>query len=504
MPSVRCLDEVKTENFLVWTKSKLKTFFSPMKLLFELNKEGHGCHLLPASDVPEIVLPEKMRRGIPLPLPQLSEVELSRHYTRLIKRTFGVNSGFYPLGSCTMKYNPRINEEMAALSGFTDIHPLQPEHTAQGCLEILAQTEKALCEITGMDAVTFQPAAGAHGEFVGVLLIKAYHESRGDMKRTKIIVPDAAHGTNPATAAMAGYTVVNIPSTTEGYVDLEKLRAAVGDDTAGLMLTNPNTLGLFDKNILEITQIVHEAGGLNYYDGANLNAILGIARPGDMGFDVVHLNLHKSFSTPHGGGGPGSGPVGCKELFRDFLPAYHAVEKDGAYNFSFPEKTIGSVKEFYGNFLVVVKALTYIRTLGAEGIRDAAVHAVLNANYMQKRLSEYFDVACDGLCMHEFVLILQKIKDEKGVSALDVAKALLENGMHPPTMYFPLIVHEALMIEPTETESKETMDEAIEVFKKIYDEIQTNPERLHEMPLTTPVRRLDDVGAARNPKLRWN
>ena len=473
-----------------------------MKLLFEISKEGHGCDLLPTLDVPETVIPEKDRRGIPLPLPQLSETEISRHYTRLMKRTFGVNSGFYPLGSCTMKYNPRINEEMASLPGFTGIHPLQPEHTVQGCLEVLTETEKALCEITGMDAVTFQPAAGAHGELVGVLLMKAYHESRGDVKRTKIIVPDAAHGTNPASATMAGYTVVNIPSNSEGCVDVEKLREAVGDDTAGLMLTNPNTLGIFDKNILEITKVVHDAGGLNYYDGANLNAVMGIVRPGDMGFDVIHLNIHKTFSTPHGGGGPGSGPVGCKAFLQEFMPVYQVVENNGEFKFSFPEKTIGSVKEFYGNFLVVVKALTYIKTLGAEGIRDAAVHAVLNANYMRKKLSEYYDVAYDGICMHEFVLTLQNIKDKTGVSALDVAKALLENGMHPPTMYFPLIVHEALMIEPTETESKETMDEAIAVFKKIYDDIQSNPERLHEMPLTTPVRRLDEVGAARNPRLR--
>ena len=474
-----------------------------MNLLFEISKEGHGCDLLPALDVPETSLNEKYRRGIPLPLPQLSETEISRHYTRLMKRTFGVNSGFYPLGSCTMKYNPRINEDMAALPGFTGIHPLQPEHTVQGCLEVLSDTEKALCEITGMDAVTFQPAAGAHGELVGVLLIKAYHESRGDTNRTKIIVPDAAHGTNPASATMAGYTVVNIPSSADGCVDVEKLREAVGDDTAGLMLTNPNTLGIFDKNILEITKIVHDAGGLNYYDGANLNAVMGIVRPGDMGFDVIHLNIHKTFSTPHGGGGPGSGPVGCKAFLSEFLPVYQTIEKDGKYEFSFPEKTIGSVKEFYGNFLVVVKALTYIKTLGAEGLRSAAVHAVLNANYMQAKLSEYYDVAYDGICMHEFVLTLQNVKEKTGVSALDVAKALLENGMHPPTMYFPLIVHEALMIEPTETESKETMDEAIAVFKKIYDEIQTNPEQLHEMPLTTPVRRLDEVGAARNPRLRY-
>lgn len=475
-----------------------------MKLLFEISKDGHGCDLLPALDVPEVTLPANMRRGIPLPLPQLSEIELSRHYTRLMKRTFGVNSGFYPLGSCTMKYNPRINEDMAALPGFCDIHPLQPEHTVQGCMEVLSETEKALCEITGMDAVSFQPAAGAHGELLGVLLIKAYHESRGDAKRTKIIIPDAAHGTNPASAVMGGFTVVNIPSGPEGCVDVEKLREVAGEDTAGLMLTNPNTLGLFDKNILEITKIIHDAGGLNYYDGANLNPVMGIVRPGDMGFDVVHLNIHKTFSTPHGGGGPGSGPVGCKAILRDFLPVYQVAEKNGTYTFSDPSKTIGSVKAFYGHFLVVVRALTYIRTLGAEGLRCAATHAVLNANYMRKKLSEYYDMATEGLCMHEFVITLRQVKEKTGVTALDVAKTLLENGIHPPTMYFPLIVPEALMVEPTETESKETMDEAIEVFRKIYDEIQTAPERLHEMPLTTPIRRPDEVGAARNPRLKYS
>lgn len=475
-----------------------------MKLLFEISKDGHGCDLLPALDVPEVTLPGNMRRGIPLPLPQLSEIELSRHYTRLMKRTFGVNSGFYPLGSCTMKYNPRINEDMAALPGFCDIHPLQPEHTVQGCMEVLSETEKALCEITGMDAVSFQPAAGAHGELLGVLLIKAYHESRGDAKRTKIIIPDAAHGTNPASAVMGGFTVVNIPSGPEGCVDVEKLREVAGEDTAGLMLTNPNTLGLFDKNILEITKIIHDAGGLNYYDGANLNPVMGIVRPGDMGFDVVHLNIHKTFSTPHGGGGPGSGPVGCKAILRDFLPVYQVAEKNGTYTFSDPPETIGSVKAFYGHFLVVVRALTYIRTLGAEGLRCAATHAVLNANYMRKKLSEYYDMATEGLCMHEFVITLRQVKEKTGVTALDVAKTLLENGIHPPTMYFPLIVPEALMVEPTETESKETMDEAIEVFRKIYDEIQTAPERLHEMPLTTPIRRPDEVGAARNPRLKYS
>jgi glycine dehydrogenase subunit 2 len=371
-------------------------------------------------------------------------------------------------------------------------------------MEVFSETEKALCEITGMDAVTFQPAAGAHGELAGVLLIKAFHAARGDTKRTKILIPDAAHGTNPASAAMAGFTVVNIPSGADGCVDVDKLREAAGDDTAGLMLTNPNTAGLFDRHIPEITKIIHDAGGLNYYDGANLNAIMGIVRPGDMGFDIVHLNLHKTFAAPHGGGGPGSGPVGCKAFLRDFLPVYRVVENgNGGYGFSTPAKTTGSVKAFYGHFLVVVKALTYIKTLGAEGLRQAAIQAVLNANYMQKKLSAQYDLAYDGLCMHEFVLTFRKVREQTGVTALDVAKTLLEYNMHPPTMYFPLIVREALMVEPTETESKETIDEAIAVFRKIAGMIRTNPEQLHEMPLTTPVRRLDEVGAARHPRLTF-
>lgn len=402
-----------------------------------------------------------------------------------------------------MKYNPKINEELASLPGFTAIHPLQPEHTVQGAMQVLFQAEQALCEITGMDAMTFQPAAGAHGEFTGLLLIKAYHKHRGDQKRTKIIVPDSAHGTNPASATMAGFTVVSIPSQEDGCVDLEKLKAAVGDDTAGLMLTNPNTVGLFDKNILEITRIVHDAGGLNYYDGANLNAVMGVSRPGDMGFDVVHLNLHKTFSTPHGGGGPGSGPVGCKSLLAPFLPGPVVKKQQNRYHFEKPEHSIGQVKSFYGNFTVVVKALSYILTLGAEGIREAAQNAVLNANYMMKKLDDLYTIAYQERCMHEFVMSLEPLKKETGISAMDIAKGLLDNGIHPPTMYFPLIVHEALMVEPTETESKETLDEAIEVFRRLYETAKTDPQSLHEAPHHTAVRRLDEVGAARNPKLRY-
>ena len=474
-----------------------------MNLIFETSVPGRGCSILPECDVSAPDLPETFSRKKAPRLPQLSENDISRHYTALAGRTHGVNNGFYPLGSCTMKYNPKINEELASLPGFTAIHPLQPEHTVQGAMQVLFQAEQALCEITGMDAMTFQPAAGAHGEFTGLLLIKAYHKHRGDQKRTKIIVPDSAHGTNPASATMAGFTVVSIPSQEDGCVDLEKLKAAVGDDTAGLMLTNPNTVGLFDKNILEITRIVHDAGGLNYYDGANLNAVMGVSRPGDMGFDVVHLNLHKTFSTPHGGGGPGSGPVGCKSLLAPFLPGPVVKKQQNRYHFEKPEHSIGQVKSFYGNFTVVVKALSYILTLGAEGIREAAQNAVLNANYMMKKLDDLYTIAYQERCMHEFVMSLEPLKKETGISAMDIAKGLLDNGIHPPTMYFPLIVHEALMVEPTETESKETLDEAIEVFRRLYETAKTDPQSLHEAPHHTAVRRLDEVGAARNPKLRY-
>ncbi len=471
-------------------------------LIFEKSRPGRGCAMLPACDVEQVLLQETDRRESALHMPELSENELSRHYTELAGKSYGVNDGFYPLGSCTMKYNPKINEDMAALPGFTEIHPLQPEGTVQGCMEVLKTAEEYLCEITGMDRMTFQPAAGAHGEFTGLLLIKAYHESRGDQKRTKIIVPDSAHGTNPASAVMAGYSVVSIPSGEDGCVDLEKLRAAAGEDVAGLMLTNPNTVGLFDKNILEITKIIHECGGLCYYDGANLNAVMGIVRPGDMGFDVVHLNLHKTFSTPHGGGGPGSGPVGCKECLAGFLPSVH-VEGEGTLTFARAEHSIGEVKSFYGNFLVVVRALTYLKTLGREGIPQASKNAVLNANYMMYRLKDVYTMSYDEICMHEFVMSLADLKKKTGISAMDIAKGLLDNGIHPPTMYFPLIVDEALMVEPTETESKETLDGAIEVFRKLYQMAEEEAKKLHNAPVTTPVTRLDEVGAARHPVLRY-
>ena len=473
-------------------------------LLFEKSREGRGCAILPECDVPVVLPQEKDARKQPLHMPALSEPELSRHYTELAHKTRGVNDGFYPLGSCTMKYNPRVKEQIAALEGFNQIHPLQPQDTVQGCMEVMALAEKYLCEITGMDHMTLQPAAGAHGELTGLLLMKAYHTSKGNTHKTKILVPDSAHGTNPASAAMAGYTVVSIPSGDDGCVDIEKLKEAAGDDIAGLMLTNPNTVGLFDKNIREITRIVHDCGGLCYYDGANLNAVMGIVRPGDMGFDIVHLNLHKTFSTPHGGGGPGAGPVGCKEELAQFLPSV-LVEKDGdELHFTKPEHSIGEMKSFYGNFLVVVKALTYILTLGREGIPQASSNAVLNANYMMNQLKDLYTMAYDDICMHEFVMSLADLKKDTGISAMDIAKGLLDNNIHPPTMYFPLIVEEALMVEPTETESRETLDEAVAVFRQLHAQAAADPEGLHHAPTRTPVTRLDEVGAARHPHLRYH
>ncbi len=465
-----------------------------MKLIFEKSVPGRGCSILPACDVEEVSLPEGLARETAPALPEMAETDISRHYTELCKRVHGVNCGFYPLGSCTMKYNPRIDEEMAALPGFTGIHPLAPAGTTEGCRQVLDTARQYLCEISGMDDMTFQPAAGAHGEFTGVLLIKQYHQARGDAKRTKIIVPDSAHGTNPATANMCGFEVVNIASAPNGCVDLDALKAVLGDDTAGLMLTNPNTVGIFDENILEITRLVHEAGGLCYYDGANLNAVMGVVRPGDMGFDCIHMNLHKTFATPHGGGGPGAGAVGCKDFLARFLPK--SALMDGGDSIQ--------VRSFAGNFLVVVRALTYVMTLGREGVPEAAKNAVLNANYLMHKIRGTFEPAFDRICMHEFVLDLSGFKKETGVSALDVAKTLIDNGMHPPTMYFPLIVHEALMLEPTETESRDTLDRAAAIFRELYDLAHRAPEYMHNAPHNAQIARPDEVRAARNPVLRWN
>lgn len=475
-----------------------------MKLLFERSHPGRRCTILPACDVPTCEIDPALCREQAPHLPQMSENELSRHYTELAKQTYGVNDGFYPLGSCTMKYNPKVNDQIAALPGFASIHPLQPEETVQGCLEALDLASKYLCEITAMDDMTFQPAAGAHGELTGLMLIKKYHQENGHEGRVNILVPDSAHGTNPASATMAGLHVVSIPSLPNGCVDIEALRQAADEHTAGLMLTNPNTVGLFDPNIAEITEIVHKAGGLCYYDGANLNAIMGIVRPGDTGFDVVHLNLHKTFSTPHGGGGPGSGAVGCKDFLKPFLPSPTLTHDESGYHLHRDNpQSIGAVKSFYGNFLVVVRALCYLLSLGKEGVPEASQNAVLNCNYMMRHLKDLYDIAFDTGCMHEFVMTLENLKKEKGVTAMDIAKALLDNGIHPPTMYFPLIVEEALMVEPTETETRETLDHAIEVFRNIYIQAQEHPEQMHELPLHTPVRRLDEVGAARNPRLRY-
>ena len=475
-----------------------------MKLLFERSHPGRRCTILPACDVPTCEIDPALCREQAPHLPQMSENELSRHYTELAKQTYGVNDGFYPLGSCTMKYNPKVNDQIAALPGFASIHPLQPEETVQGCLEALDLAAQYLCEITGMDDMTFQPAAGAHGELTGLMLIKKYHQENGHEGRVNILVPDSAHGTNPASATMAGFHVVSIPSLPNGCVDIEALRQAADEHTAGLMLTNPNTVGLFDPNIAEITEIVHKAGGLCYYDGANLNAIMGIVRPGDTGFDVVHLNLHKTFSTPHGGGGPGSGAVGCKDFLKPFLPSPTLTHDESGYHLHRDNpQSIGAVKSFYGNFLVVVRALCYLLSLGKEGVPEASQNAVLNCNYMMSHLKDLYDIAFDTGCMHEFVMTLENLKKEKGVTAMDIAKALLDNGIHPPTTYFPLIVEEALMVEPTETETRETLDHAIEVFRSIYIQAQEHPEQMHELPLHTPVRRLDEVGAARNPRLRY-
>jgi glycine dehydrogenase subunit 2 len=481
---------------------------SDQPLIFELSRPGRVAYSLPPCDVPETpleqLIPETLLRKKPAELPEVYEVDVIRHYTALSRRNFGVDNGFYPLGSCTMKYNPKINEDVARLPGFAKIHPYQPETSIQGALRLLYELQNDLAAITGMDKVTLQPAAGAHGEWTGLMMIRAYHESRGE-RRTKVIVPDSAHGTNPASAVAAGFETVTIRSNDKGLVDLDALRAAVGPDTAALMLTNPNTLGLFEEDIVAIAEIVHEAGGLLYYDGANANAILGIARPGDMGFDVVHLNLHKTMSTPHGGGGPGAGPVGVKAKLAPFLPTPVVARRDdGTYylDYDYPQ-SIGRVKSHYGNFGILVRAYAYVRTMGPDGLRQVSENAVLNANYVMRRLAPYYDVPFERPCKHEFVMSGKRQK-KFGVRTLDIAKRLLDFGFHPPTIYFPLNVEECIMIEPTETESKETLDRFIETMIRIAEEAEQNPELVRNAPYTTAVRRLDEATAARKPVLNCN
>ncbi|WP_017755750.1 aminomethyl-transferring glycine dehydrogenase subunit GcvPB [Calidifontibacillus oryziterrae] len=476
-------------------------------LIFEVSREGRIGYSLPQLDVPEVnveeLLPSEYIRQTEPELPEVSELDIMRHYTSLSNRNHGVDSGFYPLGSCTMKYNPKVNEAIVRLPGFSHIHPYQSEETIQGALELMHGLQTDLAEITGMDQVTLQPAAGAHGEWTGLMLIRAYHEANGDYKRTKVIVPDSAHGTNPASATVAGFETITVQSNENGLVDLEDLKRVVGDDTAALMLTNPNTLGLFEKQIVEMAKIVHDAGGKLYYDGANLNAILGKARPGDMGFDVVHLNLHKTFTGPHGGGGPGSGPVGVKADLLPFLPVPLVAKNEEGYYFDYNKpQSIGRVKPFYGNFGINVRAYAYIRTMGAEGLKLVSEYAVLNANYMMRRLAPYFELPHDTHCKHEFVLSGKRQK-KLGVRTLDMAKRLLDFGYHPPTIYFPLIVEECMMIEPTETESKETLDEFIDVMIQIAKEVEESPEVVQTAPHNTVVKRLDETLAARKPVLKY-
>jgi len=476
------------------------------KLIFELSSPGRFAYSLPESDVPDsdpaALLPKAHLRERPAELPEVSEVDVIRHYSRLSQMNYGVDTHFYPLGSCTMKYNPKLNEDMARLAGFARTHPLAPEALAQGALQLMHELAQDLAEIAGMDAVSLQPAAGAQGELAGVLMIRAYHLSRGE-KRTKVLVPDSAHGTNPASTAIAGYEVVEVKSLPNGEVDVDALTRTLDTDVAAFMITVPNTLGMFEPRIVEITELCHASGVQVYMDGANLNAILGITRPGDLGFDVCHFNLHKTFTTPHGGGGPGAGPVGVKAHLEPFLPV-PVVTKDGdAYALDWKRpKSIGKLQAFWGNFGMLVRAYTYIRTMGPDGLRSVSDNAILNANYIMKRLEKDYDVAVPGLCMHECVLSARRQK-KLGVTATDIAKRLLDLGFYAPSTYFPLIVEEALMIEPTETEAKETLDQFCDAMIQIAREAETNPAVIHDAPVTTPVRRLDQTKAAREPNLRW-
>lgn len=466
--------------------------------VYEMSEPGrHGIDL-PEPDVPLSPLPATGLRDN-CDLPELSQIDVVRHYLALSQRNFGVDTGFYPLGSCTMKFNPKINEQVARLPGFADAHPLQEPETVQGNLKLMYDLQRWLAEIGGFAGVSLQPAAGAHGEFTGLLMMRAFHRARGETKRNRILIPDSAHGTNPASTTMAGFTAIELPSDSRGNVDLDAVRAACDDSTAGIMITNPNTLGLFEEQIVEVVQLVHDCGGLVYGDGANLNAIAGIVRPGDLGFDIMHYNLHKTFSTPHGGGGPGAGPVGASARLKEFLPGpVIEIEPETdpvRYRLAMPDNSIGRVSTYFGNFGMFVRAYAYIRQHGASGLRTNSEHAVLNANYLRVKLRDTFTVPFDRTCMHEFVC--QGAVAGTGVRALDVSKRLLDYGFHPPTNYFPLIVPEALMIEPTETESKPTLDAFVAALRSIAEEARRDPEIVKGAPYKTPVRRLDEVKAAR-------
>ncbi len=473
-------------------------------LLSEISRPGRVGHQLPPGDVPAAEpLPTELSRDR-LDLPEVSENEVVRHFVHLSNMNYGVDTGIYPLGSCTMKYNPKVSEDVARWPGFSALHPYQAEEVSQGALRLMYELQQALGEISGLPAVSLQPAAGAHGELTGMLMVRAYHQSRGDGKRTKVLIPDSAHGTNPATAAMCGYTAVAVKSDARGNVDLEVLRALADEETAALMLTMPNTLGLFDEHMLAISEVIHGCGALMYGDGANLNALLGVAKPGDLGFDVMHINLHKTFATPHGGGGPGSGPVVAREFLGDFLPVPVVARKEkGSYTLQCERaNSIGQVRSFYGSFGVLVRAYAYIRALGAEGLRKVGENAILNANYLRSRLQQGYEVPYPRTCMHEFVLTARRQK-ALGVRTLDIAKRLIDSGIHPPTVYFPLIVEEAMMIEPTETESKERLDAFADVLLAIAEEAEEDPEMVKAAPVKTVVGRLDEVSAARQPRLHW-
>ncbi|HOK22640.1 MAG: aminomethyl-transferring glycine dehydrogenase subunit GcvPB [Candidatus Hydrothermia bacterium] len=475
-----------------------------MELIYEISKPGRVGYTVKKFDrETEIKIPQKMLRKTEPDLPEVPENEVVRHFVKLSTLNHHVDKGFYPLGSCTMKYNPKVNEYTSGLPGFTHIHPFQPEYTVQGALKLMKELEDLLAEISGMDYVSLQPAAGAHGEYTGIKIIRKYHETNGDPRKF-ILVPDSAHGTNPASTTLSGYQAITIKSGPDGRIDIEDLKKHLNEDVAGFMVTNPNTLGIFENRIREIADLVHRAGALIYMDGANLNAFMGHIRPGDIGCDVMHFNLHKTFSTPHGGGGPGSGPVGVKKSLEPYLPIPRIVEKDGKYRFDYDKPlSIGKIHSFYGNFLVLIRAYTYIRMLGKEHLKKVSEDAVINANYLREKLMYHYELPYTSTCMHEFVLSGKTFK-KYGVRTLDIAKRILDFGMHAPTVYFPLIVSEALMIEPTETETKETLDKFAEVMLKIKEEAETNPDILKTAPHTTPVKRLDDTLAAKLAKVRYS